>query len=358
MIEVLLQVPQYKLFKAVGHPHKLPLSVTLSVTYNCNSRCMTCNIWKKRVTDLSLEELDAIFASLGETPYWFTISGGEPFLRNDLVEICHSIYSHCKPGIINIATNGLLCNRTADMTEKIVKLCPKTNIVVNLSVDGIGPEHDKIRGVPGNWGKTIETYAKLRQLKYPNFELGIHSVISKYNVEVIPKIYEYIMQELRPDSYITEVAEQRVEMDTTEADITPSVEEYSKAIDLVCTELKKQSFSRISRITQNFRLQYYDLAKRILREKRQVIPCYAGFASAQITPDGDVWACCIKATPMGNLRETDYDFKRVWFSQRANELRRSIRNKECYCPLANASYTNMLCHFPTLMKVGWAVLTQ
>jgi hypothetical protein len=48
----------------------------------------------------------------------------------------------------------------------------------------------------------------------------------------------------------------------------------------------------------------------------------------------------------------DYDFKRVWFSPEAERIRTSIRNRECYCPLANASYTNMLMHAPTLARVS------
>jgi hypothetical protein len=78
----------------------------------------------------------------------------------------------------------------------------------------------------------------------------------------------------------------------------------------------------------------------------------AGIASAQIAPNGDVWTCCIRAEAMGNLREHDYDFARVWRTAKAQQLRRSIKAGECHCPLANASYTNMLTHGPTLIKVA------
>src|SRR5207248_4725376 len=49
--------------------------------------------------------------------------------------------------------------------------------------------------------------------------------------------------------------------------------------------------------------------------------------------------------------DVNYDFKRIWFSPEADRVRTSIRNKECHCPLANASYTNMLMHIPTLSRV-------
>jgi len=105
-------------------------------------------------------------------------------------------------------------------------------------------------------------------------------------------------------------------------------------------------------MTQSFRNRYYDIVKQTLVEKRQIIPCLAGLASAQIAPNGDVWTCCIRAESVGNLRDHNYNFRETWSTPKADELRRSIKAGECYCPLANASYTNMLCHIPTLTSVS------
>ena len=107
-------------------------------------------------------------------------------------------------------------------------------------------------------------------------------------------------------------------------------------------------------MTQAFRARYYALAARILAEERQVIPCYAGWASGHIAPDGDVWTCCTRAEPIGNLRQTDYDLAADLVSAPQRErLRRSIAAGECACPMANASYTNMLFHPPTVLGVLW-----
>jgi hypothetical protein len=143
-----------------------------------------------------------------------------------------------------------------------------------------------------------------------------------------------------------------VELDTVGLGITPPAEKYSVAIDALLASLHEQQLTGVSQVTQAFRRQYYELVKRTLREQRQVIPCMAGIASAQIAPNGDVWTCCVRAESMGNLREHDYDFARVWRTAKASELRRSIKAGECYCPLANAAYTNMLTHGPTLLKVA------
>jgi hypothetical protein len=59
---------------------------------------------------------------------------------------------------------------------------------------------------------------------------------------------------------------------------------------------------------------------------------------------------------MGNLRAARFDFDKVWTSRRANELRGSIRRKECFCPLANAAYSSMMCSPTLLTRMGWRML--
>lgn len=347
--KMIAQIPKYKLFRTLGNPKLLPFSFTVSVTYRCNSKCKTCNVWRKKVDEFSFDEFDLTFERIGEQPFMFVMSGGEPFLRKDIVEICQSVYTNCKPAIITICTNGLLCDLIPKKVQEIIESCPDTQVIVNLSMDGIKERHDEIRGVKNNYEKTIKTYKSLRQLQ--NIELGLNTVISRLNVAEIPEIYEHVLT-LKPDSYITEIAEERVELDTVGTGITPDLDDYYEAIDFLVNELKRQNFSGVSKITQAFRLEYYELVKRTLKEKRQIIPCYAGFASAQIAPDGDVWACCIKAEPIGNLREVDYDIGRIWFGERAGKLRKFIRAGKCYCPLANVSYTNMLCNLRILSRVA------
>ena len=111
------------------------------------------------------------------------------------------------------------------------------------------------------------------------------------------------------------------------------------------------------RITEAFRVEYYKLVKRILEEEDQVIDCYAGWVSAHIYSDGTVWPCCVRADNLGNLRDHDYDFGNIWFGEAIKEVRRSIAANECHCPLANASYTNMLIDIPTVSRVSLKVIS-
>ncbi|MCD4652251.1 MAG: radical SAM protein, partial [Candidatus Cloacimonetes bacterium] len=150
----------------------MPMNYTLSLLYKCNSRCKTCNIYEKSADELTVEEYRKIFRSIGKTPYWVTLSGGEPFLRNDIVDICRELYNICRPKIINIPTNGILTKIIAEKVAQIASHCKKSDIIINLSIDGIGEQHDEIRNVPGNYDKVIKTYKALRKLEHKNLSVG------------------------------------------------------------------------------------------------------------------------------------------------------------------------------------------
>src|SRR5260221_13977331 len=81
MLEVLPKIAKMQASYALGKPLALPMNLTISVSYRCNSRCKTCNVWQRPNDDFTIEEYDKTFASVGRAAYWFTFSGGEPTLR-------------------------------------------------------------------------------------------------------------------------------------------------------------------------------------------------------------------------------------------------------------------------------------
>jgi hypothetical protein len=170
----------------------------------------------------------------------------------------------------------------------------------------------------------------------------------------VQEIAQHVTQ-LGVDSYRNEIAEQRSEMFNTQNDITPDPEQYEKAISYFVGQIRENMKNRVffQRITNAFRLIYYDLAIRILKENRQVIPCYAGISNVHMTPYGDIWACCTLGydKPIGNLRDCNYDFQSLWNSPKAKEVRTYIREGQCNCPMANQTYSNMLMHGPSLFRV-------
>ena len=356
MLGVLARIPLFQAYRRFGAPKMLPLNITLSPSPKCNSRCLTCNIWMKRENELTIAEWDKVLASLGHAPYWFTISGGEPLMFPKIVELASLAYQHCRPGIINIPTNGIL-KSGPERVRAILEACPDSQLIINLSLDGVGEKHDFIRGVIGNFEKfeeRLEQYLELRR-EFPNFVVGIHSVVSVFSVDHLDELIVYAEQS-GADQFITEIAEPRVELDTVGLPITPKPEQYAEAIDQLIAYVNSKSYKGVAKITEAFRVEYYKLVKRILDEQDQVISCYAGWASAQIYADGTVWPCCVRADNLGNLRDHNYDFGNIWFGEKIKEVRRSIKAKECYCPLANASYTNMLMDAATVSRVGGKVI--
>jgi len=356
MLGVLARIPLFLAYRRFGWPQLLPLNITISPSPKCNSRCLTCNIWMKRENELSLDEWEKVLASLGTTPYWFTISGGEPLMYPGIVELAQLVYKYNKPGIINIPTNAILTSGPARV-RRILETCPDTQLVINLSLDGVGQKHDLIRGVPGNFEKFEERLAQYYELRdeFPNLTVGIHSVISVFSVNHLDELIDYA-DESAADQFITEIAEPRIELDTVGLPITPEPEDYARAIDRLMDYVESKQFKGLAKITEAFRMEYYKLVKQILDEEEQTIDCYAGWASAQIYADGTVWPCCVRADNLGNLRESNYDFRKIWFGDAIKQVRRSIANKECHCPLANAAYTNMLHDIPTLARVGTKVI--
>ncbi|MEJ2212247.1 MAG: radical SAM protein, partial [Anaerolineae bacterium] len=357
-LELLPRLPLYWLFYRLGRRRfpstPLPFSLVVSVSYRCNSRCQTCGVWRKSSEELTADEWRQVFAHLGRTPSYLTFTGGEPFLRSDLHEIVIAGAELCRPAVITIPTNGLLTRRIVDRVDQICAAATHSQVGINLSLDGVGEEHDRIRGVPGNWERALETWQGLKTLqkKHPNLVLSVHTVVSRLNVDHFRDIVEGL-EFLEPDSYITEVAEERVELDTVGWEITPAPEDYAPIADYLSARARRTPVRGLARLTQAFRAQYYQLARRVLEQQRQVIPCQAGWASGHIAPNGDVWTCCIRAEPVGNVRQTGYDLRPIWSEEvgELGRLRRSIAAGECACPMANASYANMLLHPPTLARV-------
>jgi len=364
--EIFPKVIRYRLARRKIISPGLPLNLTFSITNVCQSRCRTCNIWdlyardpQKRHEELTLEEIGRIFRSMGHI-YIFNVSGGEPFLRPDITDIIKLACRYLSPGIIHIPTNAiaktLIENKVLEILKFISANNPRVQLTVKPSLDHIGDKHDQIRGVKGNFEKVLALFEQLKSLQpqFPNFHVELGTVISTWNIDDIEEIAGFVTA-LGLDSYRNEIAEQRAEMFNRENTITPPPEAYEQAakkfIHHIRTQMKRRLF--FHRITSAFRLVYYALAVRILKENRQVIPCYAGISNAHLSPYGDVWACCTLGydQPMGNLRHEDYDFRSVWNSSQADTVRAGIYRGDCACPLANQTYSNILLHAPSLLRV-------
>ena len=344
-----------------------PITLTFSVTNLCQSKCRTCLIWQRYrlhradvANELTLDEIEKIFASIRKPIYFLNLSGGEPTIRKDLPEIIRAALTTFRPRIVHMPTNAIAPSRVEQTVRRTLDYMRELGwdhpFTVKPSLDGVGADHDEIRGVPGNYDRVLDTLARLKRLReeHPNLHVELGTVISKFNLHKVDEIAAHV-QQLDVDNYRNEIAEQRAEFYNVGDPITPSADEYAELMKTFKAKVKEdlRTKRRFARVTQAFRFVYYDLVSRIIREERQVIPCYGGVSNAHLSSHGELWPCCVlgDTRSMGNLRDFDYDFAACWNSDRANEVRRYIQGGGCACPLANQAYSNILCHFPSLARV-------
>lgn len=345
MMSLLQHLPAFYIARQFNTKVPLPVNYNLNLTYNCMARCKTCRIYERpKVNELTTGEWRKIFEGMKKSPYWVTLTGGEPFLRDDIVELYYWLCKLCQPRIVNIPTNGQLTERTIDWVWQMKKMYPKTELVVNLSFDHHIPElNDEIRGIKGYTKRAKETLKGLQAMEDSNLFIGIHSAVSVFNVADMTEISTNLRSWLKnPTNYLAEVAEERGELLTVGLPITPNYEQYVRIADSLLSKTGKNRIPSLPNIRQAFRKYYYkDTIANYLKGSNHKLSCYAGYTSAQIAPEGSVWYCCIIAKPIGNLRDYNYRLADVWNSEPAQWLREKV--KECKgCPMAAINYLNNL----------------
>lgn len=160
---------------------ELPYKVIFSITDKCNNRCKTCNIWRKdKSNELSLGEIRKIFKKYGKIR-WLSMTGGEPFLRDDLYKIAYTTIENNPLAILNIPTNGSKPEKIKKTVCKILQL-KIPFVYVTISLDGPPEVHNRLRGREGSWQNAVETYKKLEKLKDMHLNVYFEHLISPFNL--------------------------------------------------------------------------------------------------------------------------------------------------------------------------------
>lgn len=161
------------------------MNITIDVTSKCNLRCKHCRV-NEIEYDMPLEEIKTAFKKLSDfKPRGVFISGGEPLIREDIVDIVKESKKLAPVTVLN--TNSLL------LTEKKLKDLIEAGLnYIQVSVDGIEEQHDYIRG-KGTYRKTIE---KLKMInKYSDkIKLHISSVVSLKNIDYMEEFARQILE--------------------------------------------------------------------------------------------------------------------------------------------------------------------
>jgi MoaA/NifB/PqqE/SkfB family radical SAM enzyme len=334
-------------------PH--PILLNFSITNKCQSKCTTCNIWnlydefpEREAEELTIDEIERVFKTI-DPILVLNICGGEPTLREDLPEICRLAAVHLRPNIIHFPTNCLSPESLEKRVKGILELIPsEIKLTVKMSLDGIGEKHDKVRGIEGNFDKVIESHKRLipYRKKYPNFYLDAGTTVGNDNVKELTEISEYVKEHFKLDSFIHEIADLRGELFNRDLDIRPTAETYSRALEFLERETRENMTGKrfYSRMQQAFRLIYYERVALAMAAEKRVVKCYAGISNAHLNPWGGVWICNIQAfdKELGNLKDYDYDFKALWHSDKAKEIRAWVKEGHCWCPLVGQSYLDTM----------------
>lgn len=326
-----------------------PIHLTFFVTRRCNSQCPFCFYLKSADNapadnELSSDEIRKISASMGNL-LWLAFSGGEIFLRDDLVDISEIFYHHNRPPVILYPTNGLLPEVIRERTEMILQRCRKSVIAVKLSIDGLCEEHDLIRNTPGSFEKTMRTYELLGELieKYDNFELGINTVFCADNQNSMNKIIDFVITLEHVKTHSISLIRGNLRNEKFK-NVDMSL--YFDAVKSLEKNLKDRT-SRIyrfrgSRIKAAQDILQRQLIHQTVHEKKRLVPCYAGRLNLVLTENGYVYPCEILTKSFGNVRDYDYDIGKVIQSKEAQAIMRSIGSENCYCTHECYFMTNIL----------------
>lgn len=351
-----------------------PLYFVLFVTKNCNARCGHCLLGDhiRHAGELTFDELEKVSASMDDMLF-FTPTGGEPWLRKDLPEIVKVFHRNNHVLNCGIPTNGSMPGRVVEGAKEILESCPDMDLHIDVSIDGIGEDHDHFRGFPGLFDRAVTTYKALRELRkhHENFDVCVQISVSGYNDEKLFDIYDYLVNEVGVSTVFTLLfrGAPKDPGATWSAPIDPAAANFKiENYETFHRVLEQDNLSRD--LTGYTRMPFADFinAKRIIRpkliakmvrERRFLMPCYAGSLGGAMFSNGDVLACeLLTERVLGNVRDHDYDYRRIWRSQKADETRQWIHDSQCFCTYECFLTVNILFNprmYPLILR-EWAEL--
>ena len=294
---------RYRYLKATGRPAR-PEALSIEVTRRCIARCVMCNIWRAPadLAELSANEwLDLLASPILSDLKELDITGGEPFLRDDLAQLLLGIgrlKAKRLPRLCSIAitTNGFLTQTVLDVVRAVIAPLEQAGIslVFACGMDAVGEVHDRIRQVAGGWQRlhvTIEGLKQLRQ-QHPSLVLGIKTTVTKYNIDELDRICRYADEEglftiISP--YIL-TANRYANLDREES--------------LALSPAEKDKLKHFY-ASPRFRWSTYrSELLQFLETGRMEKPCSAGFNYFFIRSTGELFSCPIIAASLGNVTPT------------------------------------------------------
>lgn len=333
-----------QLLRSTGREKRLG-TLILFVTSRCNAFCQTCFYHEElnQPGDMTFEQIEKLSQTMPPiTDLW--LSGGEPMLRRDLLKIIDTFITRNGVTRLIIPTNALVRARTCEVVEHALNQHIALDLYLNIALDGYGQTHDRIRGVPGNWEKTLDCIRALYPLKEKyadRFRLNVNTVVCAENYTEIEKLSEYLWENCRLDGHYFNI----IRGETLAGD----------SIKQIPLEVLPKMYERVSALTKRYGERMFasdDASRRFIKSVAYVgaitthyrtqhanfagpsawpFPCTAGETTAVIDYNGDVRACELREK-FATLRDYDYDFDALWAAQeRQSELEAIDAGRACWC---------------------------
>jgi Fe-coproporphyrin III synthase len=268
-----------------------PTSAIIAVTLNCNSRCIMCNIWQNRITnELKPEEYLKLPSSLTD----INITGGEPFLRSDLVEIIKNMKTAAPLARLVLNTNGFMPHRIIPMMKEIIRIDPK--FAFRVSIDGMGKKHDKIRRIPNGFKKILKTLEGVKKLGV--HDIGVSFTLGNYNMGELKKVQAYC----RRNSYefsLTVATGSAIYFGKDKQSYRPTDKKQTKKI------LQNAANYHFTQMTPKEIIRGWFVKRMLsyLETGKRALPCDAGDGFFYMDSLGNIYTCHLKPWIMGNIRK-------------------------------------------------------
>lgn len=314
--------------RAVSYPILPPEHVYFSLTNRCNLACKMCDIPRTAVRiedELSTSKVkDIVLQIKNMSIEHLILSGGEPLLRDDILEVAEFAVS-CGIRLVDIISNGMLFDD--DIIAPLVKL-PLNHITISL--DGLEDTNDQIRG-KGVFKKSEDCINRLNyyKSKYNSFlpTVGINFTIMDKNIDDILPMIEFAKTKgcniivFQPVLFSnTRMYEKRKNA------LWPSDGNISKLKQIIEKVIAlKDKEDGINIYTDRAileRLPDYFKGKR----PGNNFKCYEGIKRIVISYDGKLWSCL---GTYGDLKKNS--LKDIWLSKQAELIRRKVKRCKDHC---------------------------
>jgi len=329
-----------------------PISLVHFVTNRCNARCSFCFIDfdnpKTFEGELSLEEIDKLTKNLGSSLLNVNLTGGEPFARKDLIDIAKSYLKNSTIQSIYVTTNASLPDRIKKFAEEISLFSPDTELTFQISVDDFPKNHDRVRKIKDLFDKCIESYRILKNFG-PKINPVISITVTQENCDNIKEIFKYLNEDCKIESikccivrdegvYKTPPEKKRKIYDAYNW-LTNEIKNKTKTKQII--NYNSQSIQ--GKLHKKKDIISWEMVKQMYMEPKFISPCHAGGLFGIISANGMIYPCEILENKLlGNLRDNDMDFMKIWKNKDTKETKKWIKDTKCNCTYECALSYNIL----------------